>query len=266
MEKSVEPFAKKIALYLIDITELCKTIRGDYGFDLNVGDYAVGTNTFEGSIFKVFPRYKPNSKQPKELPNPYQENVVKSSAINITRRANKEDENIQVELRIQVCKINPMLWNETTQSYGVCSSTILFRQKIIDFSKIYENIYNNINFIINLTTRFSNSNVEDAKTLKKLLEELMKVKPFPAFYDDKYGFLVKRQINQVQIVKLNPTTYISASTKLREAVEKNEEMIKDREEKLGDFRADIIAEAMKPERVEKLVNTFGIEAVMSSFE
>ena len=256
---------RELSIRMVDIANVCDVVKKGYGGDLEMDDYVISTGLYDGSVFQVVREVKRDSRGREKvgefIENPYTENVVKSEKLNITRKANK-DENGWDEKRVKVYKLSLISWSERTQTFPRISHPIVFRQKIIDFKQEYQWEMNTINRILN-DEKTTKSQKDDAKKYMLLFDELLKIEPFSAFYDDKYGFLVKREINFTPIVIGKS---MSAKNYYDEEIESNRKMIMESNKSKEEFKEQVIAGALHPDRVEYLINKYGIEEGMSTFD
>jgi hypothetical protein len=254
---------RELAIRMVDVKHLMGVVKQGMGADLQYDDYAVSTSFYDGGIFQVAKQKKVNSRgrdTGEFIENPYTENVVKSSKMNITRKSNGEEG--WDEKRIKMYKLSLIGWCDSSNSYPIVSQPIVFRQQIVDFKKKYEWEFNHANYIIN-SERASKSQKEEAQNMLPLFEELFKIDPFPAYYDEKYGFLVKRQVRFTRIVMEMP---ISATSTYAQEVAKHVEEIEQSTKHKEEFKQEVIAGALHPDRVEYLINKHGIEDGMSTFD
>jgi hypothetical protein len=179
----------------------------------------------------------------------------------MTRKSNRDEEGWD-EKRIKMYKLSTIGWNESTNSFPIVSYPIVFRQQIVDFKKKYASEYRYTNLILD-SQWATKEDKETANMYISILEELFKIEPFPAYYDEKYGFLVKRRIEFHRIVWDTSTSPIIS---FKEEVTRNEELIKKSNKHKEDFKQEVIAEALHPDRVEYLINKHGIEEGMSTFD
>jgi len=133
---------------------------------------------------------------------------------------------------------------------------------MVDFKSQYAYDLTRINNILNSDVA-TKEQKENAEGWLPLIEELIKIEPFPAYYDEKYGFLVKRKVSFNRIVMDMPQNplYIYA----REVAD-NVKLIKESTKHTEDFKQQVIAEALHPDRVEYLINKHGIEDGMSTYD
>jgi hypothetical protein len=251
---------------MIDIKHLTHIIKQGYGADLQYEDYAITSRYYDGSVFQVVKQNKVNSRgreMAELVENPYSEFVRQCDKLDMTKKTHKDDEDGWEEKRIKVYKLSLTSWNDATNKFPVISSPIIFREKIIDFKKIYKWEYEAVKSIAN-SPKTSQRQKDENATLLPFLEELFNIEPFSAFYDDKYGFLLKRKINFVRIVEVEESG--SAMGTIMTEVKKNEEMIKGSYKSQPEFKRDVITEAIHPKRVDYLIEKHGIEEGMATFD
>jgi hypothetical protein len=256
---------RELAIRMVDIKHLCDVVKQGFGDDLNYEDYAVSTSFYDGGIFKVAKMKKLTSRgrdTGEFIENPYTENVVKSDKMNITRKSNGDEDGWD-EKRIKMFKLSMIGWCDTTNSYPIISSNpIVFRQQIVDFKFKYRWEMETINRILNSDTT-TKAEKDEAESMLPLFQELFKIEPFPAYYDEKYGFLIKRKIQFTRIVLDMPE---GAKSIYSREVANNEAVIKTSNKHKEDFKQEVIAEALHPDRVEYLINKHGIEDGMSTYD
>lgn len=239
---------------MIDVKHIYNIVKHKVGADIKGGDYVITTDTYDSSIFIVPEKVvitKGNRR--KILPNPYEAMVVKSDKKDITRRAtvNETDEATK-EKRIKVRKLNLLGWDEETNTYPEQSNDIIFRQRLIDFSEeySYEIQYARRGIAEGVGQWRTAKMVEELRTSMAILDRLCAIPPFPAFYDHKYGFLVKRELKMTRLV-FEPISQSARDATATAMAEKTNEIVATSAKRDGEmsFKEAIAAEAMKPNRV-----------------
>ena len=256
---------------MLELEHLISIIGQGLNTDIKIGDCVITTTTYDSSIFKCDKLFK----NKKELPNPYIEMVVKTPRNHRTPGmsviAGRNDEHAFEEKRIKVRKVNLLDWDEKTNFYPYSSQPIIFRQKNIDFRHEYErdlNWWRNNQDDQYMTEAMK---VEARKNIP-VLEKLIQVPPFLAYYDDKYGFLVKRDLMPTRIVFPHGISPFASSVKevvdraVDVQVKQMETTASVRVPMTADtFREAVMMEAMKPERMEQLVEKHGIDGAELTF-
>jgi hypothetical protein len=259
------------ATEMVELQHLTSVIGQGLNTDINIGDCVITTTTYDSSIFKCDKLMKGK----KELPNPYTELVVKTPVGHRTPGmsviAGRGEKNAFEEKRIKVRKVNLLSWDEEKNFYPYSSQPIIFRQKNIEFRKEYErdlNWWRTNQDSIYMTDEMK----EEARGNILLLEKLVKIPPFLAYYDDKYGFLVKRDLMPTRIVFPHGISPFASSVKqvaeqvIADQVKQMEATATARVPMTADtFREAVLHEAMKPERIEKLVEKHGIDGAELTF-
>ena len=259
------------ATEMLELQHLTSVIGQGLNTDINIGDCVITTTTYDSSIFKCDKLFK----NKKELPNPYIEMVVKTPADHRTPGmsviAGRGELNAFEEKRIKVRKVNLLDWDEKTNFYPYSSQPIIFRQKNIDFRHDYQRELNW--WRTNQDSEYWSDEMKaEARKNIPVLEKLIEVPPFLAYYDEKYGFLVKRDLMPTRIVFPHGISPFASSVK--EVVEKViDDQVKQMETTASvrvpmtadTFREAVLQEAMKPERMEKLVEKHGIDGAELTF-
>jgi hypothetical protein len=250
MDKSskIAKVIRSIAINMVDIKNVCEIVKQGCGADLESNDYTISTNVYDGSVFQV--------------DSVYTELVVKSDKKNITRKAHKSEGGYE-EKRVRVYKLSLLSWDEETKSFPkISSSPFIIRQKIIDFKKMYKYEVDTLNQILK-SEYATPKQKEQIRQYLPVFQELFKIEPFPAFYDEKYGFLVKRNINFTRIVD---TSTADPKVAYENEIQNNVDIVKKSNKSKEEFKEEVIAEALHPKRVEYLIEKFGIEDGMSGFD
>lgn len=277
---------------MVDVEHIAKTIREGMATDIETGDIVISTRYYDAGVFVADPIYEKVERQRthrepdgtkwverweeqgKQLPNPYPEvvkrNDPKSRSASLTIKCKKYEEGSQTEMRVKVKKLCLMRWDEETQSYPRQSQDIIFRQKTMDFADEYENSLNYYTRILRDTEQRAFMNpkqIEKAEQYKAVLERLIQVPPFACFYDEKYGFLVKRDLRMKKIVytsaHINRDFEAPTEKAITQLTEDLEAHLKVRE--ASGFNNEIVEVAMNPARVESIVEKFGVDAVEKTF-
>jgi hypothetical protein len=282
------------ATAMLDIRHLHKTIQDGMETDIQKHDFIITTVVYDSSIFVCDPVFKQKHRQTTELnehgvlavrhytedvemPNPYTERVVdtdKDSRVKMTVKADKEDTMARDERRIKVRKLNLLSWNSDKNEYPRQSEPIIFRQKMVSFNDIYQDRLRYFeNLIATRPAWTSPAWIKEAEDAVPILRHLISIPPFLAYADAKYGFLVKRRLAMSRIV-LNHGWTGGSSEDTKNTVKKQIEtdvagMVVKAEARVpnGDisFREAVVKEAMKPERVEVLLEKHGSDGMEASF-
>jgi hypothetical protein len=212
-----------------------------------------------------------------EMPNPYTERVVdtaRDSRVKMTIKADKADTTARDERRIKVRKLNLLSWDKEKNEYPRQSEPIIFRQKMVDFSeehmvrlRYYERL------IANREHWVTDAWMKQAEEAVAILRHIVSIPPFLAYADAKYGFLVKRRLAMSRIVMNEGWSGGSSEDAKNEAKKQIETkvayMVARADARVPDgdisFRETIVKEAMKPERVETLVDKHGVDGAEASF-
>lgn len=282
------------ATAMLDIRHLHKVIQDGMETDIQKHDFVITTVEYDSSIFVCDPVIKQKDRQITELnqhgvravrhytediemPNPYTERVVdtaRDSRVKMTVKADKADTTARDERRIKVRKLNLLSWDSDKNEYPRQSEPIIFRQKMVSFNDIHQDrlrYYENL-----IATRpqwVTPAWMKEAEEAIPILRHLISIPPFLAYADGKYGFLVKRRLAMSRIVLNHGWTGGSSEDAKNEAkkqiatdvagmVAKAEARVPD-----GDlsFRETVVKEAMKPERVEVLLEKHGSDGMEASF-
>jgi hypothetical protein len=259
------------ATEMVELQHLTSVIGQGLNTDINIGDCVITTTTYDSSIFKCDKLMKGK----KELPNPYTELVVKAPVGHRTPGmsiiAGRGEKDAFEEKRIKVRKVNLLDWDEKTNFYPYSSKPIIFRQKNIDFRNEYQWDLNW--WRTNQDSEYITQAMrEEARGNILLLEKLVEIPPFLAYYDDKYGFLVKRDLMPTRIVFPHGICPFASAFKqvaeqvIADQVKQMETTASVRVPMTADtFREAVMMEAMKPERMEKLVEKHGIDGAELTF-
>ena len=285
-----------IATEMLDIQHLHKTIQEGMETDIQVGDFVITTQEYDSSIFVCDPLFKEKARQEtytnaagnrqvrhwverEPMPNPYMERVVntpKEARMKMTVKADKNSLDAHDERRIKVRKLNLLGWDADKGEYPRQSIPIIFRQRMVDFRQQHGYNLEYYERILADRPAFVNDKMfEQAQQSAAILRRLVSIQPFLAYADDKYGFLVKRRLAMTRIVLSgggrpdNGAHHVEvvAHDQVKATVS---QMMAGAEARVvaGDisFRESIVKEAMKPERVEALVEKHGIDGMATQFE
>jgi hypothetical protein len=282
------------ATEMLDIRHLHKVIQDGMETDIQKHDFVITTKEYDSSIFVCDPLIKQKARQRTELNehgvravrhyteeiemlNPYTERVVDTaldSRVKMTVKADKADTTARDERRVKVRKLNLLSWDEDKNEYPRQSEPIIFRQKMVSFNDIHQHrlrYYENL-----IATRpewVTPAWMREAEAAVPLLRHLISIPPFLAYADEKYGFLVKRRLAMSRIV-LNHGWRGGATYDAKNEAKKQIEtdvavMVAKAEARVPDgdlsFRETVVKEAMKPERVETLVDKHGVDGAEASF-
>jgi hypothetical protein len=293
---------------MLETEHLANTIREGMDTEINTGDIVISTRYYDAGVFVVDPLYKQVEKQKthknadgtkwverwdedgEQIPNPYMEIVRDNDETSRSKSLSvkcKGGAGSREEKRVKVKKLCLMAWDSKKNQYPRQSGNIIFREKEVDFRTIY-------GYELEYFTRFverpeeypmisNDERMEEARKMKAILEELVKVPPFKCFYDEKYGFLIKRVIRMTQVVfapavfglgsKAGGNTF---STQIQMSGDITKKINDDMKSKEDNFKAhiekrdlafgeELIAVAMNPDRVESIVAKFGVDAVEKTF-
>jgi len=277
------------ATEMIELEHLSSVIKQGLNTDIKIGDCVITTTTYDSSIFKCDRllkhkhkyrwviqdgrRVQEGYKETTELPNPYTERVVLTGNAHRTpgMSVKGEGEEAYDEWRIKVRKVNLLGWDEEKNFYPYSSQEIIFRQKDINFRRDYERDLDW--WRTNQDSVYMSDDMKaEARRNIPLLEKLIEIPPFRAYYDHKYGFLVKRDLMPTRIVFPHGISPFASSVK--EVVEKVVDVQVKQMEAVASvrvpmtadtFREAVLQEAMKPERMEKLVEKHGIDGAELTF-
>jgi hypothetical protein len=204
------------------------------------------------------------------------DNDKESRCASLSVKAKKDDPDARQEKRVKVRKLCLFRWNAETNSYPTMSGDIIFRQKIMSFADEHGSMLRYYKTLLASPDRLawlSEARVGEVRKYVEVLERLVAIPPFQCFWDDKYGFLVKREIRMSRIVYA--TTEMLAVERgvegrvedaKKKVVEDFVEAMEKREAHDTSFKEAVVMEAMKPERVEKIVEKHGIDGVEQTFE
>jgi len=267
LTKAFEAYASR----MMNTHHLYSLIKHQIGADIKTGDYVISTDLYDSSIFVVPTLVKTRTKKRVPLPNPYECEVVDSSHNAFTRRATSADTDKRKEMRIKVRKLSLLMWNAEKNEYPVQSVDIIFRQRIINFAEQYESELNyarkNVSEGVNEWR--TAEMIEKMKADIEVMEQLIAIPPFLAFYDNKYGFLIKREVKMNKIV-FEPIHQTNAKEAVGQAFTeaKNQliEEAKKKDEEDLSFKEAIVREALHPKRMGAYVEKHGIDGAMEMFD
>ena len=301
----IKEFSKN-ATAMIDVKHVAKTIQEGMNTDVKTRDIVISTRYYDAGVFVIDPLYKVRERQETtrdaqgvkhtrhweeqgdEIANPYDETVSdnnkESRCASLSVKCKKGEAGSRVEKRVKVKKLCLMSWDEDKNEYPRMSGNIIFRQRTLSFADEYRSIYNYYKDFIEDPSAYGNwateERMDEARRMKVLLERVMAIPPFVCFWDDKYGFLVKREIRPTRIVFTPPPTNLGAlnhmsnleivANPLSTIREEVAQQVKDFEAHLDkrdmEFGEELTAVAMCPERIEGIVEKHGVEAVEKTFE
>jgi hypothetical protein len=282
------------ATAMLDIRHLHKVIQDGMQTDIQKHDFVITTREYDSSIFMCDPLFKHAMRsrtevnehgvrvvvhytEVTEMQNPYTERVVdtaRDSRVKMTVKAGKGDTTARDEQRIKVRKLNLLSWDTEKNEYPRQSEPSIFRQKMVDLSdehmvrlRYYERL------IANREHWVTDAWMKEAEEAVTILRHLVSIPPFLAYADAKYGFLVKRRLAMSRIVLNEGWSGESAEhekTVAKKEIKTNVAYMVARADArvpTGDisFRETVVKEAMKPERVETLVDKHGVDGAEASF-
>jgi hypothetical protein len=287
---------------MIDINHLAKTIREGMNTDVQARDVVISTRYYDAGVFVIDPLYKVRERQETtrdadgvrhtryweeqgdEIPNPYEETVKdnneESRCASLSVKCKKGSAGSRVEKRVKVKKLCLMSWDEHKNEYPRMSGNIIFRQRTLNFAEEYKHNYQYYKGFVETPSSYGSiateERLDEARRMKEVLERVMAIPPFVCFWDDKYGFLVKREIRMNRIVfapednGLGKFNTIRLPDPLTEMDKEVAQKVKDFEAHLDkrniEFGEELTAVAMCPERIEGIVEKHGVEGVEKTFE
>lgn len=299
LRKAFSQYAER----MVDAGAIYEQVKGEFRTDLKEGDYAVTTCPYDSSIFVVDPvwtdkltkedkRRNPEARV-KKLANPYEEEVVRSAVVNLSVKASAGigRGEVRTEMRIKVRKLNLLGWVTDRWQYKADgtgmekvevpggeyprqSDPIIFRQTLIDLRERYgrDLAYARKTLADNPTWMTAEQKARLEGEIP-MLEKLVEVPPFVAYETEKYGMLVKREVRQTQI--LMETTHLADPKRVAEAMVGKEvaRMEADASRRIaggGDGampqNEEVVAMAMHPDRMGKLLEKHGWEGAEETFE
>lgn len=283
------------ATEMVELEYITSIIRDGLNTDIKVGDCVITTTTYDSSIFKCDKLTKTKYKkrwvmrdgrrvqepyeEEEELPNPYTERVVLTSNRHRTpgMSVKGSGEEAYDEWRIKVRKVNLLGWDERTNFYPYSSQPIIFRQKNVDFRQDLEKSLRYWQHKATSNDAWITEEMrQEAIRHIPIVQRLMEIPPFRAYFDHKYGFLVKRDLMPTRLVfphGISPWGQVHAETMMNAhaqavdvQVSQMEAVASVRVPMTADtFREAVLQEAMKPERMEKLVEKHGIDGAELTF-
>jgi hypothetical protein len=263
--------------------------------DIHTGDTVISTRYYDAGVFVCDPIYKKRERQEttrdeqgnkhtrfweedgEEIPQPYTETVRDndddSRCASLSVKCARGTAGSREEKRIKVKKLNLMGWDEERNSYPRMSGNIIFRQRTLSFADTYRHSLDYFKGIAeNRPAWMSDDQHENAVRYSRILSRLAEIPPFICFYDEKYGFLVKRAIQMTRIVYAPvvapsiSSAVVVAQAQVEDKVKAFAEHIDRREATEVSFKEAVVMEAMKPDRVGVIVEKHGIDGVEQTFD
>lgn len=276
----IKEYTKHITATL-DLNALAKTIEDGFQTDVKTGDYVITTDPYNAGVFAIDPIYKQIHRQEitkvdgvkhtrhwiengELIENPYTEKVILRRSRNGNTMSVKA-ENGTNERRIKVRKLNLLDWDATTNSYPRMSAPIIFRQKLLSFANEYRH---ELEYFGEEREWMTQEQKETRLQRCELLTQLVAIPPFLCYYDEKYGFLLRRELNVRQIVMVSAPRYLSlygGADVVKKEIEKEVKVFKDHIEKRGDIKEEVVMEAMKPSRVEGVLEKHGMDGLEATY-
>jgi hypothetical protein len=277
----------KTAEAMVDVEHIANILKDGMDTDIKEGDTIIGTHIYKCGLFKVSELKKATKERDdkgktiyQKLPNPYQEFVRKndqtSRSKNLTIKAHKDDEDSYWESRVKVSRLAMFRWDEETNSYPILGEPIIFREKIKSFAE--ENYWAEMYYERLLNTNDPWFNEERKTTATKYLElikRLSQIPPFVCYWNELYGFLVKRNVVMRQIVYgcknqiAEPAFSLGPERLIANEVKKTIDDFKAHLTKRNEgssFKEEIVKEALNPSRVEAVMDKHGMEGVDATFD
>jgi hypothetical protein len=276
----IKEYTKHITATL-DLEGLAKTIEDGFQTDVKTGDFVITTEPYNAGVFAIDPCYKQVHRRETTkvdgvkrtrhwvedgelIENPYTEKVIVRTSGNGNTMSVKA-ENGRDEKRIKVRKLNLLGWDARTNSYPRMSAPIIFRQKLLSFAEQYRHELG----YFRQEREWMTQDQKDARIQRfELLTRLAAIPPFLCYYDEKYGFLLRRELNVRQIVMVSAPRHLSLygeAQEVRKEIEKEVKVFKDHIEKRGDIKEEVVAEAMKPSRVEVVLEKHGMDGLDATY-
>ena len=297
LRKAFQQYAER----MVDAEAIYQAVKGEFRTELAEGDFAVTTHPYDSSVFVVDPvwtdkltkedkRRNPQARV-KKLQNPYNEEVVDSAVVNLSVKASRGGRGeVRMEKRIKVRKLNLLGWVTERRQYKADGSEtevvavpggeyprqsdhIIFRQTLIDLRKRYAH---DLAYARKMIADDPAWLTEEWKARIRaevpMLEKLVEVPPFVAYETEKYGILVKREIRQTRILMedlhlADPKRV--AEAEVGKAVARMEEDAGRRIAGGGEampHNEEVVAVAMHPDRVGKILEKHGFDGVEATFE
>lgn len=262
---------RKRATQMVDIEYIAKMMSEGMDTDIKQGDLVIGTNYYEQSLFRVADLKKSS--------NPYEEWVrdnADSRCSGIKVKAPKSDDSIK-EMRVKVEKLNMLSWDESTQTFPKFSGSnnIIFRQVEKSFAEEHRSDWYYFERIKDEKPSkwLSAEDIEYARASCLTLSRLADIPPFLCYWNDKYGFLVKREVNMTPIILKSTNPSILKTTDIRIEVKKEAERQVgimtahlDKRETGSHFKEEIVMKSQHPDRMEALIETYGMEGMEATFD
>lgn len=276
----IKEYTKHITATL-DLDALAKTIKDGFQTDVKTGDFVITTDPYNAGVFAIDPIYKQRHRRETTkvngvkhtrhwledgdlIENPYTEKVIVRTSGNGNTMSVKAG-NGRDERRIKVRKLNLLGWDDKTNSYPRMSAPIIFRQKLLSFAEHYRHELE----YFGVEREWMTQEQKDIRIQRcELLTRLVAIPPFLCYYDEKYGFLLRRELNVRQIVMVSAPRNLSLYGKedvVKKEIEKEVKVFKDHFEKRGDIKEEVVMEAMKPSRVEVVLEKHGFEGVDATY-
>lgn len=295
----IKEFSKQ-ATAMVDVEHLARTIAEGMDTDIKTGDTLISTRYYDAGVFVVDPLYKVRERQEttrdadgtkrtryweengEQIANPYTETVrdndADSRCASLSVKCAKGMAGAREEKRVKVKKLNLMGWNDEANSYPRMSGNIIFRQMTMSFADTYR--HTREFYATHIASRplwMSDEQYQGMVRSAGVLDRLAEIPPFVCFYDEKYGFLVKRAIRMSRIVYVPvvaPTLHEGRAMGERAVEHKVAEFVAhvDRREALAvadgraGFKELVVMEAMKPERVEAVLEKHGFDGVDQTYD
>lgn len=293
----------------IEIDHLVKTIRDGMQTNISRDDVVISTRYYDAGVFVVDPIYKKRERQQtykdeqgvkhtryweedgEELPNPYNEwvknNDEDSRCASLSVKCSEGAFGSREEKRVKVKKLCLMSWDDAKNSYPRQSGNIIFRERTMSFAHKYAYDYA---YVSGFEERFKDfpqiateQRIAETRRVKAILDQLVSIPPFPAYYDEKYGFLIKREIRMTKIVYA-PTefglgsrnghdNFVTRGLMMGDPLEDIKKEIEEKQKNLQAhiekrdvaFGEELVAVAMNPDRVGGIVEKYGVDAVEKTF-
>lgn len=276
----IKEYTKHITATL-DLDALAKTIEDGFQTDVKTGDFVITTDPYNAGVFAIDPIYKQRHRRETTkvdgvkhtrhwledgdlIENPYTEKVIVRTSGNGNTMSVKAG-NGRDERRIKVRKLNLLGWDATTNSYPRMSAPIIFRQKLLSFADHYRHELE----YFRVEREWMTQEQKDARIQRcELLTRLTAIPPFLCYYDEKYGFLLRRELNVRQIVMVSAPRNLSLygeADVVKKEIEKEVKVFKDHFEKRGDIKEEVVMEAMKPSRVEVVLEKHGTDGLDATY-
>lgn len=292
---------------LIETEHLAHTIRLGMETNIQKNDIVISTRYYDAGVFVADPVYKQKERQRtyknergvkqtdywtedgEELPNPYTELVEdndRESRCKSLSVKSRGGEGSREERRIKVKKLCLMAWDDEKNEYPRQSGHIIFREKTLSFGDKYTNTLEYFREVMENQERYepilSGERMREMRRMIPILEHLVTIPPFPCFFDEKYGFLIKREIRMTKVVYAPAEFGLGSKTgadwtaeekllgdpvkKVKEEIEKTEKDFADHIERRPiEFGEELLMVAMNPDRIDGIVGKYGKDAVEKTF-